>query len=105
MEGYIVTFFTQQSRGLDGVSVAHWIIDKAKELGIRGATLSSGHEGFGRDGRYHSENFFDLEDRPIQVDLVLTPEESELLFTAIRKKQLSIFYRKTPAEFGNTLDI
>jgi PII-like signaling protein len=104
MEGYIVTFFTQQNRGQDGVSVANWIIEKAKQLGIRGATLLSGHEGFGHDGRYHSESIFDLEDRPLQVVLVLTHDECERLFSAIEQKQLSVFFTKTATEFGLTSD-
>ncbi|MGD9949608.1 MAG: DUF190 domain-containing protein [Desulfobulbus sp.] len=104
MEGYIVTFFTQQKRGQDGVSVANWIIEKAKQLGIRGATLLSGDEGFGHDGRYHSESIFDLEDRPLQVVLVLTSDECERLFSAMKKKQLSVFFTKTATEFGLTSD-
>lgn len=105
MEGYIVTFFTQQNRGQDGVSVARWIIEKAKQLGIRGATLLSGQAGFGHDGRFHSESIFDLEDRPLQVVLVLTQDECERLFAAIKEKQLSVFFTKTSAEFGNTSEI
>lgn len=105
MEGYIVTFFTQERRGVDdGISVAHWIVEKAKELGIRGATLSSGQEGFGHDGRYHSGSIFDLEDRPLQVILVLTHDECDLLFSAIKEKQVSVFFTKIPTDFGNTLD-
>jgi PII-like signaling protein len=105
MKGYIVTFFTQESRGLEnGMPTAHWIVEKAKELGIRGATLSSSQEGFGHDGRYHSGSIFDLEDRPLQVVLVLTPDEFDLLLAIIKDKQVSVFYTKTPTEFGNTLD-
>lgn len=104
MKGYIVTFFTQQSRGHDGVSVARWIVEKAKQLGIRGATLVSGQEGFGHDGRYHSESIFDLEDPPLQVVLVLTHDECELLFESIKQKKLSVFFTKTATEFGTTSD-
>ena len=32
------------------------------KIGARGATLTSGKEGFGHDGQYHSESIFDLED-------------------------------------------
>lgn len=105
MEGYIVTFFTQQKREHDGVSVANWIVETAKQLGIRGATLLSGQEGFGHDGRFHSENIFDLEDRPLQVVLVLTHDECERLFASIKMKQLSVFFTKTPTAFGITSDL
>lgn len=102
MKGYIITFFTQQNRGQDGISLARWIVDKAKQLGIRGATVLSGEEGFGHDGRYHSENIFDLEDRPMQVVVVVSEQECDLLFDAIKNDQLSIFYTKTATEFGTT---
>ena len=104
MEGYIVTFFTQQKREHEGVSVANWIVETAKLLGIRGATLLPGQEGFGHDGRFHSENIFDLEDRPVQVVLVLTHDECERLFGSIKKRQLSVFFTKTATEFGVTSD-
>ena len=67
MEGYLVTFFTQHNREHGGMPVATWIIEEAKKLGVRGATLFSGKEGFGHDGRFHSDNYFDLEDPPVQV--------------------------------------
>lgn len=102
MQGYIVTFFTQQNREHDGVSVASWLVETAKQLGVRGATLLSGQEGFGHDGRFHSESIFDLEDRPLQVVLVLTDDECERLFAAVNKKQLVVFYTKTATEFGMT---
>jgi len=102
MQGYIVTFFTQQNREHDGVSVANWLVETAKQLGVRGATLLSGQEGFGHDGRFHSESIFDLEDRPLQVVLVLTDDECERLFAAVNKKQLVVFYTKTATEFGMT---
>jgi len=102
MEGFIVTFFTQQKWEQDGVSVASWIVETAKQLGIRGATLLEARVGFGHDGRFHSESIFDLEDPPMQVVLVLTADECQRLFAAIKKKQLSVFYTKTATEFGLT---
>ena len=104
MDGYIVTLFTQQNREHDGVSVASWIVETAKQLGFRGATLLSGQEGFGHDGRFHSQGLFDLEDPPLQVVLVLTHDECERLFAAIKEKQLSVFFTKTVTEFGITSD-
>lgn len=105
MKGFIVTFFTQQSRGRGDLTIARWIVNKAQQLGIRGATVLSGQEGFGHDGRYHSESLFDLEDRPMQVVLVVTVEECDRLFNAIKKEDLSIFYTKTETEFGVTSDL
>ena len=86
------------------MSLASWIIEEAKNLGVRGATLFSGQEGFGHDGRFHSGNYFDLADRPQQVVLALTYDEFDRLFQRIRDNSLRIFYTKVPVEFGYTCE-
>lgn len=100
MDGYLVTFFTQKSRTHEGEPLAGWILDQAKALGVRGATVFTGSEGFGHDGRFHSDSLFDMEDAPQQVVMVLTPEESEALFGVIAAHGHRVFYAKSRAEFG-----
>ncbi|WP_027721593.1 DUF190 domain-containing protein [Maridesulfovibrio zosterae] len=102
MEGYLVTFFTQQNREHEGVSVANWLIDKAQKLGVSGATLFSGKEGFGHDGRFHSDGYFDLQDPPLQVAMALSVEECDRLMSCLEKKKLRVFYTKSKVEFGFT---
>ncbi|SUD45509.1 MAG: putative ACR [Pseudomonas shahriarae] len=64
MKGFLVVFFTQQNRRYQGKMLGEWIVDLAKEMGLRGATLSTGIEGFGHTGRLHSAHFFELADQP-----------------------------------------
>ena len=104
MEGYLVTFFTQQNREHAGMPLANWIVEEAKQLGVRGATLFTGSEGFGHDGRFHSGGYFDLEDQPLQVVLALTSHECDQLFARIRENNLRIFHTKCRAEFGYTCE-
>lgn len=104
MQGYFITFFTQQNRTYEDIPLAKWIIDEAKKLGIGGATLFSGKEGFGHDGRSHSDNYFDLEDLPLQVAMALTPKECEKLMSRIEESQIRIFYTKSAIEFGFTTE-
>lgn len=104
MQGYLVTFFTQQNRMYKDVQLARWIVEEARKLGVRGATLLSGKEGFGHDGRFHSESYFDLEDLPLQVVVALTPEEYETLMRRIEEHQLRVFYTKSEIEFGYTTE-
>ncbi|MFV0348303.1 MAG: DUF190 domain-containing protein [Halodesulfovibrio sp.] len=101
-KGYLVTFFTQQSRVHAGMSLAEWIIGEAKKIGVRGATLFSGKEGFGHDGRFHSGNYFDLEDIPQQVTMALTVEECEQLMATLKSSGQRVFYTRSEAEFGFT---
>jgi PII-like signaling protein len=102
MKGYKVSFFTQQNRQHRGMPLANWIVEEAKKLGVRGATLIPGREGFGHDGRFHSDSLFGFEDSPLQVVLVLTDDECARLFALIEENQLRIFYTKCQAEFGHT---
>ena len=39
MQGYQLTFFTQQDRKHHTLPVAHWLLEEARALGISGATL------------------------------------------------------------------
>ncbi|BCS97577.1 hypothetical protein DSLASN_32090 [Desulfoluna limicola] len=102
MDGYFVTFFTQQNRTYRDMPIAKWIIEEATQLGVRGATLMSGREGFGHDGRFHSENYFDQEDPPLQVSMALTCDECDRLMDRLKENQLRVFYTKPKIEFGFT---
>ncbi|SDG33652.1 PII-like signaling protein [Pseudomonas benzenivorans] len=100
MNGYLLTFFTQQDRKHAGKPLADWLIQLARELGLRGATLLPGTEGYGHAGRVHSAHFFELADQPLEVQLAVTEEESERLFERLHSEGVRIFYVKAPIEFG-----
>ncbi len=102
MEGYLVKFFTQKNREHNGVPLARWIVEEAQKLGVRGATLFSGQEGFGHDGCYHTESFFDFQDPPVQVDLALSFEECDKLMARLEANNLRVFYTKSKIQFGYT---
>lgn len=100
MQGYQVTFFTQQDRMHGQEPLAQWIMDQAKKIGIRGATMTASTQGFGHDGRCHSMHFFDLSDQPVEITLALTEEETARLFACLKEAQVQVFYVKSQIEFG-----
>ncbi|BCX68790.1 MULTISPECIES: DUF190 domain-containing protein [Pseudomonas] len=100
MKGFLVIFFTQQNRRHHGKMLGDWLVDLAKEMGLRGATLATGIEGFGHSGKLHSAHFFELADQPTEVRLVLTEEESIRLFERLEGEEIALFYTKTAVEFG-----
>ena len=77
-----------------------WIVDVAKEMGLRGATLSTGIGGFGHTGRLHSSHFFEMADQPTEIRMAITEDESERLFVRLELEEISVFYIKTPIEMG-----
>jgi PII-like signaling protein len=98
--GYQITFFTQQSRRHKGKPLADWLVHLAHDLGISGATVVPGSEGFGHHGRIHAARFFELADQPLEVQMAVTREEAERLFERLKAEGVHLFYVKTPVEFG-----
>lgn len=105
MNGYQVTFFTQQNRLHHGKPISEWLIHLAKELGFRGATVIPASEGIDHHHNIHSARFFDMADQPLSVVMVLTPEETESLFRRLRAEEgifgIQLFYVKVAVEFGS----
>jgi len=101
MKGFLVIFITQQSRRHHGKMLGDWLVDLAQEMGLRGATLATGIEGFGHSGKLHSSHFFELADQPTEIHMAITEEESVRLFERLEAEDISLFYIKTPVEFGS----
>jgi PII-like signaling protein len=102
MQGYQLTFFTQQDHRHRGQSLAHWLVEEARAMGIGGATVIAASEGFGHHRRIHSAFFIELTDQPLEVVMAVTTEEVDRLFAKLKAEQVKLFYTKTPVEFGTT---
>jgi PII-like signaling protein len=102
MHGYQLTFFTQQDRKHHGLSLAQWLLEEARNMGISGATLITAAEGFGHDRKIRSTHFFELADQPIEVTMAVSAVDAERLFKRLQEEEINIFYVKTPIEFGMT---
>lgn len=100
MKGYQITFFTQQDRRHHHKPLAEWLLLTARDMGLRGATIVAGSEGYGHHGRIHAAHFFELADQPQEVQMVVTEEEGARLFELLEKEGVSLFYVKTAVEFG-----
>ncbi len=100
MHGYQLTFFTQQSRKHNGLPLGEWLLQEARKLGIRGATLTAANQGFGHDGKLHSAHFFELSDQPIEVIMALSETDAERMFARLYEEKINVFFVKTPIEYG-----
>jgi PII-like signaling protein len=100
MNGFQISFFTVQGHRHKGKPVGDWLVHLAQELGLTGATLIPGGEGFGHHRRMHSVRFIELTDQPQEVVMVVTTEETDRLFERLKSERVHLFYAKTPAEFG-----
>lgn len=98
--GYQLTFFTQQDHRHHGKSLAHWLLEEARVMGIGGATLIAASEGFGHHRRLHQVHLINFSDQPLEVVMAVTAEEADRLFAKLNAEKIKVFYSKTPVEFG-----
>ena len=103
MQGFQLTFYTAQNRHHEQRPIHEWLLDEARKLGIKGATIISASEGYGHDGILHAAHFFELADQPVQVIMLVQSSEADQLFALIKQHGLSLFYVKTPVEYGTTV--
>lgn len=104
MQGYQLTFFTQQDRHHGGLPLGEWLLQEARRLGLSGTTLIAASQGFGHDGKMHSARFFELADQPVMVIMALSQADIERLFQRLREQEVDAFYTKSPIEFGMSGD-
>lgn len=102
MQGYQLTFFTQQDRRHGHTPLAEWLLKEALKLGVGGATLTAAAEGFGHHRKIHSAHLIDLADQPVEVTMALSEADTERMFQRLREENINMFYVKTPIEFGMT---
>jgi len=102
MDGYQLTFFTQQDRKHDHMPLGEWLLQEARKLGIGGTTLIVATEGFGHDRKLHSAHFFELTDQPVEVTMAVNEQDAERIFAYLKQEGINVFYVKTPIEFGMT---
>lgn len=100
MNGFQITFFTQQNRRHQGQPMPDWLLHVAADMGLRGATVFAASEGVGQHHRIHAAHFFELTDQPVSVVMALTGDECERLFARLNAEDIEIFYVKAAIEFG-----
>lgn len=77
-EGHLLRVFLGESDRHEGVPLFEWIVRKARETGLAGATVLRGLEGFGAHSRMHTAKILDLSsDLPIVVEIVDTSDKIE----------------------------
>ena len=72
-KGHLLRIFIGESDKRDGVPLYEWIVKKAREQGLAGATVTRGILGFGAHSRIHTTKILRLsEDMPMVIEIVDT---------------------------------
>jgi PII-like signaling protein len=86
-DGYLLRIFIGESDRHDGKLLYEWIVLKARESGLAGATVLRGMMGFGAHSRLHTFKIERLsQDLPIIIEIVDTREKLESFLALIDKE-------------------
>jgi PII-like signaling protein len=77
-EGHLLRIYLGEADKHGGLPLYEWIVRKAKEVGLAGATVLRGVEGFGGHHRIHTAKILDLSsDLPVIVEIIDELEKIE----------------------------
>lgn len=77
-EGHLLRIFLGEKDKHEGRPLYEWILQKAREQGLAGATVLRGLAGFGADSRMHTAKILSLSaDLPVVVEIVDTAAQIE----------------------------
>jgi PII-like signaling protein len=83
-EGHLLRIFIGESDRHEGLPLFEWIVRKAREQGLAGATVLRGLEGFGAHSRLHTAKILRLSsDLPIVVEIVDSIEKIEAFLPVV----------------------
>lgn len=83
-DGKLLRIFIGEDDKHDGQLLYEWIVLKARESGLAGATVLRGLEGFGAHSRLHTTKVLRLStDLPIVVEIIDAEDKIEAFLPAI----------------------
>ncbi len=83
-EGHLLRIFIGESDRYEGKPLFEWIVRKARENSLAGATVIRGLEGFGAHSRLHHAHLLRLsDDLPLIIEIVDTKEKIEAFLPMI----------------------
>jgi PII-like signaling protein len=83
-EGHLLRIFLGESDRHEGMPLYEWIVRRAREQGLAGATVLRGLEGFGRRSRLHTAKILRLStDLPVVVEIVDTIDKIEAFLPVV----------------------
>jgi PII-like signaling protein len=103
--GTLLKFYLQEKRKLHGLLAYEWLLEQARAAGLPGGTVCRAIAGYGRQGKLHENQFFELAgDVPVEVSFVLANDQADDFLQRLRAAAVGLFYVRVPADFGSTDD-
>jgi len=77
-QGHLLRIFVGENDRYENLPLYEWIVQKAHEMGLAGATVLRGLEGFGAGSRIHTARILRLStDLPLIIEIVDTIDNIE----------------------------
>jgi uncharacterized protein len=79
-----------------------FLLQGARDCGIKGGAAFRAIAGFGRHGHLHYGHFFEEGGRhlPVEVRLVTTPDLAERMLEFVRAERVNVFYVQSEVVYG-----
>jgi uncharacterized protein len=101
MQGCFLRFYVHENHRHRGRLVWEWLLEQANKIGIRGGSAFRAMAGFGRNHVLRESHFFELAwTLAVEVEFIVTDEESKKLLALIEAEKIRLFYAHIPASFG-----
>jgi PII-like signaling protein len=95
---YLKLYVPEFEKHPNGEALHQWLMNSAKSLGMQGGTATRGVSGFGRHGDISVDNVFG--ESPMEMAFMTSEELADKFLNLLKKEKLTLFYIKTPAEYG-----
>lgn len=83
-EGRLLRIFIGESDHKDGIPLYAWIVKRAKEEGMKGATVIRGIEGYGAEGQIHTARILQLSTNlPLIIEIFDNAEKIEKFYAIV----------------------
>jgi PII-like signaling protein len=101
MQGCFLRFYVHEGHRHQGRLLWEWLLEQANKIGIRGGSAFRAIGGYGRHHILHEAKFFELAGAiAVEVEFIVTDEESAELLDLLRRQKVRVFYAHIPARFG-----
>src|SRR5438445_8142433 len=97
--------YTYENRKHGGTLLYEWLLERAKSLGIHGGSAFRAIAGYGRHGRLHEQQFFELAGEvPVLIEFLVDDNEADRLLALLRAEGVDLFYARLPARYGSSME-
>jgi PII-like signaling protein len=101
MKGSSLRFYVHENGRHRGKPLYEWLLEEARQRGIRGGTVFRSIAGFGRHGAIEEQHFFELAGATtVLVEFIVDDTDAATLMTLASEGGTPLFYVRHGVESG-----